>query len=197
VSYTAGPYPPRPAYWSNEPPEAHALATAAALAETRQREEIARFLRHTASRSSLRFFLNPPEQPHLCVALLLHGRTVIPHSIFLDDGASVDLMDKSFADAIGTVIVPSDISLTTSTEQKADGVLGATEIIAVQYGTGPTAITSRRSFLVVQGMQNLYQVLLGNTDTIMFDGVINHKKQLYTLTGAAGEISIPTISRRV
>ena len=80
----------------------------------------------------------------------------MPHSIFLDDGASVDLMDEAFANSIEAIILPTKVMLTTSTEQSAAGVIGATEVIPIVYGDGPNAIISPRSFLMVKNRDSLH-----------------------------------------
>ena len=129
------------------------------------------------------------------VTLVVNGEGITSNKIMMDDGANVDLMDDTFRRRHGIRMfnLPTRLStsLSTSTE-----TLGITEIVGIQYGTGSQAIKVARPFLVAQGMNELYEVLIGNQDTQAFQATICAFTNTYTMRRpGVKDLVLATVSR--
>ena len=129
------------------------------------------------------------------VKLVVNGEGITSNKIMMDDGANVDLMDDTFRRRHGIRMfnLPTRLStsLSTSTE-----TLGITEIVGIQYGTGSQAIKVARPFLVAQGMNELYEVLIGNQDTQAFQATICAFTNTYTMRRpGVKDLVLATVSR--
>ena len=131
----------------------------------------------------LRYLANPPNRPDLSVAVVVEGQ---PHTrgirMMLDDGSTVNLITRGTCARLGIAYHPTTMSLTSCT-QSDNRPLGMTDPILVVYGVGsPSAVKEWHRFLVVEGpTDRLYDVLLGNLDTIKYGGIIDSGKQEYQL----------------
>lgn len=101
--------------------------------------------------------------------------------IMLDDGANVHLIAKDTCTRMGITYSPTNWSL-TSCNQIGNSVLGMTDPVLLVYGVGrPDAIKEWHRFPVVDGMDGMYHVLLGNADTIKYGTIIDSGTQQYHL----------------
>ena len=127
--------------------------------------------------------------------LIVGGRMLGQASIMMDDGANVDLMDDEFRRRNGIKMFAFKSKLMTSVSTSAD-VLGITEIIGIKYGEGPGAIRVARPFLVAPGMKKLYDVLIGNQDTVQYSATICSFSNTYTMRRPGQkDLILATVSR--
>jgi len=160
-------------------------------------EEYERWLH---SRSRLRYFVQPASDPTRCVALILGGEMVTDLKILLDDGSNCCLITERCCRKLDIPVLTTKLSLTTS-NAKGTPVIGVTPIVQVIYGpTSPEAVITYHSFLVVGGMDEVYEVLLGNVDSQQYGGRIETADHSYslrpkwaTLGKASPILSLPTL----
>jgi len=134
------------------------------------------------------------------VALILGGEMVTDLKILLDDGSNCCLITERCCRKLDIPVLTTKLSLTTS-NAKGTPVIGVTPIVQVIYGpTSPEAVITYHSFLVVGGMDEVYEVLLGNVDSQQYGGRIETADHSYslrpkwaTLGKASPILSLPTL----
>lgn len=144
----------------------------------------------------LRYF-KPNAPPEESVRLVYEG-TVIGRGwrVMLDDGANANLITRRTCKSAGIPILECDVSLTSCTAHD-NPVMGITPPILVVYGVGhPDSIKVWHRFIVTDGMDSLYNVLLGNADTNTFGAVIDAGTGTYTLRTqfCTRNVTSPTLS---
>ena len=190
--------PEKPAYWSPDAQETGrsthevivAMQAFAGLPETtvEAQETMLCFVQNAATNGTTLRFCEE-------ISLSVNGQAITSKKIMLDDGANVDLMDNAFRLMHGIRMFDFPTRLSTSTNSGAM-VQGITEIVGIQYGSGPSAIRSARPFLVAHNMDKFYDVLLGNQDTRAYRSTICSNNNTYTLRRSGQkDLILATISR--
>jgi hypothetical protein len=151
------------------------------LAATSEEKRAAeKYLTEQTAKGQLRFFQNDMTRPATCMGIVLRGKVQSQLSYLADDGANVNLVTRSTAEALSIPIIRKSMALTTS-NGVGTSVFGITPMLEVRYGTGANAFTSHHSFLVVDQPNNIFHVLIGNPDFIAARGVIDQTQETYTL----------------
>ena len=176
-----------------------ALAAAADLGASRT---IGEYLRRLPGFQRLRYLRQPKNDPSRCLGLSLHGEMHTDLLTLCDDGSNIHLLTLATCRRKGIPVHPTSIRLTTSNASDT-GVAGITDPISMTYGVGGAggaSLTVHHCMLVVDGMDHVFEMLLGNIDTQRFDGIINSRSSEYTLHPHArgsvdGEtsVSLPTM----
>jgi hypothetical protein len=184
-----------PAYLTPTP-NAPFVAATSAFSFPAAKQQTQTYLASRSSKRALRYFRNPIGSPNLCVALMIGGKRVSDLVTMADDGANVHLMTRQACVKKGVSFFPSAITLTTSNALSTKP-LGVTGPVTIVYGCGPNEVRVDHCFVVVEGMDSVFEVLLGNVDTEAFAGVIDAKAQTYSLTRnpACNPIVLPTVMR--
>lgn len=144
----------------------------------------------------LRYFRNSGPLAE-CVGLVT-GTTLTVRGlrVMADDGANAHLITRNTCMKLGIPIEPCAMKLTSCTAHN-NPVVGITPPIQVVYGVGrPDAVKVWHHFIVTEGMDSVYNVLLGNADTNAYGAIIDAGTNLYTLRTHFDTLNVrsPTLS---
>ena len=134
-----------------------------------------------AKYNKLCYFQQPEGQPHLQVSVSQGDKRIVSKLTLIDGGANVGLIGLNPLTKAGIPCLPTQIRLTTS-NGSATRVKGITPPLLATYGAGPNKVEVYHQFLVTEGMEHLYEVLLSNLDTLRFGGELSARTCQYSLS---------------
>ena len=178
------------------PPSSKALHTLlSTYRDDTVKEQIAKWTR--GLNGHLRFFKNAADATPDAQYRLSHGDvTIVPTRALVDDGATTEVISNDLALRLGLRIFQTAVQLSTSTASN-NPVLGVCEPVSIHYGTG---LTVMRPCLVVEGMGDLYEILVSNQDFLTYKGQTDELHSSYKLRldkrEGGREVILPTINRR-
>ena len=136
-----------------------------------------------AASNHLTYFSKPSGRLEHCLGLMVQGSGTVhvKERKLLDPGANVNIITEPTCLKLGIAILPTTMRLTTSTSQD-NPVVGITPPIAFIYGVGSSnPLVTWHRCLVTRGMDELYQVLIGNLDLDRYGAVMDAGRQQLTM----------------
>ena len=137
-----------------------------------------------SNNNTLTYALNSPTAVEKCVGIMLQGSDTVHYRgirAMFDSGASINLITKKMCLKLGIPILPTTMQLATSTSE-GNSLVGVTPMIAIVYGAGlSNPLVVWHQFYVTDGMDSLYQVLIGNLDTIHYGAVFDFGQRMLTM----------------
>lgn len=115
------------------------------------------------------------------VTLTYQGQVFRNLIVMLDSGSNVNLITTKTCEDLGISIMPTNTRLTTS-NANGSAVEGVTPPILVTYGEPGNDLQEWHYFLVTPAsVQHVYQVLLGNSDSLSYGAIQDDGTHQYSL----------------
>jgi hypothetical protein len=131
--------------------------------------------------NKLTYLEQPRTDRNQCVGILYEGQIATSLKIMLDSGANINLMSEGTCKKLGIPVLPTSIRLTTS-NQRTTETAGITPPVGIVYGVDTAQpLVVWHYFLVTRGMEQLYEVLIGNLDTQQYGGTTDSGAGTHTL----------------
>ena len=157
------------------------MAAAAVQAQQPAQQQQQQQQQPQGRQNKLTYLEQPKADRSKCMGILYDGQVATSLKSMLGSGANVNLITEATCNTLGIPVYPTSIRLTTS-NQRTTETAGITPPVGIVYGVGTAQpLIAWHYFLVTAGMDQLYEVLLGNLDAQQFGGTTDSGANTHTL----------------